>query len=106
MSTGAAAAGAAARRAERRLVEHLRAAGALSPSSASPIPEQRWMGNKALRRLVTAGAIREAKPGYYLDEANYSAYRARRNRNTIVIMAVLAVAAGLVIWWASAGSRP
>lgn len=99
MSTGAVAA-AAARRAERRLVEHLREAGALNPSSSRPVPDQSWMGGKALRRLIAAGAILEAKSGYYLDEAAYAAYRSRRARNVLFIMAPLAVASILIIWWA------
>lgn len=100
MSTGAAAA-AAARRAERRLVEHLRGARAVDPATASPIPEQNWMGGRAVRRLVAAGALREAGAGYYLDEAAYEAYRARRRRNTILAVGTAAIVAGLVIWWAT-----
>ncbi|WP_422923786.1 hypothetical protein [Singulisphaera sp. PoT] len=98
MSTGAIA-GAASRRAERRLVEHLREA--LDASSAIPIPDQNWMGRRALQRLIKAGAVREAGDGYYLDEAAYAVFRSRRARNTALIMAPLTVAAILVIWWAS-----
>lgn len=100
MSTGAII-GAAARRAERRLVEHLRQAGAVSPASASTIPDQRWMGKRALSRLVAAGAIREEKGGYYLDDAIYDVYRARRKRNVIVFVGIAVVVASLVILWAS-----
>ncbi|QEH36576.1 hypothetical protein OJF2_51600 [Aquisphaera giovannonii] len=92
---------AAARRAERRLVEYLREAGAMSPASASPIPDQSWMGSKALRRMLAAGALREADAGYYLDEAAYSAYRTARTRKMALIMAPLVIAAILVIWWAA-----
>ena len=99
MSTGPVVA--AARRAERRVVEHLRDAGAVNPSSASPIPDQSWMGAKAVRRMTAAGAIREAGVGYWLDETTYTAYRSRRTRNTILIMAPLVGASLLVIWWAA-----
>ncbi len=100
MSTGAAAA-AAARRAERRLVEHLRDAGAVNPSSSKPIPDQNWIGRSVFRRLTASGAVREAGGGYYLDEAAYDAFRARRKRNTIIAVSTAAVIAGFVILWAS-----
>lgn len=102
MSTGSIVA-AARLRAERRLVEHLRAAGALAAPAATPIPEQRGMGSRALGRLVAAGAIRPAAAGYYLDEANYAAHRAARTRRAIAILGVLAAAAGVgvALWWAS-----
>lgn len=100
MSTGAAAA-AAIKRAERRLVEHLRDAGAVNPSSASPIPDQNWIGRSVVRRMVKAGALREAGSGVYLDEAAYDAFRARRRRNTIIAVGTAAVIAVYVIAWAS-----
>ena len=100
MSTGAIV-GAASRRAERRLVEHLREAGAVNPSSARPLPAQNWMGSRVLRRLVKAGAIIETKSGYYLDETAYTAYRSQRTRTMGLIIAPLVIAAILVIWWAS-----
>jgi hypothetical protein len=100
MSTGAIV-GAASRRAERRLVEHLREAGAVDPSSASPIPDQSFLGRRSLGRLVAAGAVCEAGGGYYLDEAAYVVHRSRRTRNTLLSMVPLTVAAILVIWWAS-----
>lgn len=100
MSTGAVV-GAAARRAERKLVEHLKMAGAVSPTSTSTLPDLRWMGKRVLSRLIRADVIHEVQAGYYLDEVKYSAYRARRQKNTIAIMSVVVVAASLVIWWAS-----
>lgn len=99
MSTGAVVA--AARRKERILVEHLREARAVDAASAVPLPDQNWMGGRVMRRLLKAGAFREAGPGYYLDEGAYAAYRSRRMRNTAFIMTPLMIAAVLVIWWAS-----
>ncbi|MFO0906828.1 MAG: hypothetical protein U0835_00415 [Isosphaeraceae bacterium] len=100
MSTGAVVA-AAARRAERRLVESLREAGAKDMASAAPIPDQNRMGRKVISRLSAAGALRSAGGGFYLDEVAYAAYRSRRARNTALILAPLAVVAILVIWWAA-----
>lgn len=100
MSTGAAVA-AAARQAERRMVEHLREAGAVGPASACPLPDQRWIGTRVLRGLIAAGAVREADPGYYLDEASYSAHQARRNGHAVIILAVVALLATLVVLWAT-----
>lgn len=100
MSTGATVA-AASRRMERRLVEHLRSAGAVAASSATAIPDQSWMGSRVVRRLRNAGAIREAGGGFYLDEAAYAAFRARRMRMMALIVAPLTVAAIFVVWWLS-----
>ncbi|WP_148598351.1 hypothetical protein [Aquisphaera giovannonii] len=73
----------------------------MGPPSAGPIPGQSWMGARVLRRLLRAGAIREAGAGYFLDEAAYAAYRSRRSRNTALIMAPVVAVAIVVIWWAS-----
>src|SRR3954463_12544510 len=105
MSIGATAGAAAARRAERRLVGHLREAGAVTSDSACSIPDQRWMGNRVLSRLIRAGAIHEVKTGYYLDEEVYLAYHARRHRVAFTIIGtlvgILVVVASLFIIWAS-----
>ena len=100
MSAGAAA-GAAARRAERKLVEHLREAGAVTSASASSIPDQRWMGKRVLSRLIRVGRFVRPRAGYYLEEAIYAAYRARRLRIVVSVVGTLAVVAAFVIWWAS-----
>ena len=100
MSTGAAAV-AAARRAERRLVESLRDAGAVNADSASTIPQQRWMGKRVLARLIAAGAVREAGPGHYLDEATYQTFVARRRRKTLIGLGAATVISVVIIVWAS-----
>jgi hypothetical protein len=99
MSTAAVVA--ASRRKERKLVEHLREAGAFDVGSATPVQDQNWMGRKVISRLNAAGAIRASGGGFYLDEAAYAAYRSRRARNTALIMVPVVVAAILVIWWAT-----
>ncbi|WP_165071170.1 hypothetical protein [Paludisphaera rhizosphaerae] len=99
MSIGAVVA--AARRKERILVERLREARAVDAASAVSLPDQNWMGGRVMRRLLKAGALREAGTGYFLDEGEYAAYRSRRKRKTAFIMAPLTIVALLVIWWAS-----
>lgn len=85
--------------AEHKVVREMRVMGALSPAAAQPLPELRWMQQRAAGRLLAAGALREARPGtYWLDEDAYGAYRgARRQRAGIIIIAMLIVIAGLVL---------
>lgn len=96
-STGAIVA-AAIRRAERHVVERLRESGATSSAKARPLSELRRMEGQRLRRMLAAGAIREASPGaYYLDEAALGAYRQqRRGRVLVVLGAVLLAVLGLL----------
>ena len=100
MSTGAAVA-AAARRVERRLLEHFREAGAVNPDSATTIHEQRGMGKRVLAQHIAAGAVLEAGAGHYPNEAAYEAFRARRRRNTLIGVGIAAVISLVIIWWAS-----
>lgn len=87
-----------ARRAERRIVEQLREAGATSPAKTEPLFGLRWTEKRRLRRLLAAGAIREASPGaYYLNEAALTLYRQRRRRRGLfalgaALLTVLGVA--------------
>ncbi|MDG3004297.1 hypothetical protein [Paludisphaera mucosa] len=90
-----------ARKKERRIVEHLREAGAVDAASATPVPVQNWLGKRVLRHLLAGGAVHEAEGGYYLDAAAYAAYRSRRARTAGLIVVPLAIAAAFVIWWAS-----
>jgi hypothetical protein len=100
MSTGgstAAIVAAAGRRAERRLVERLRQAGATSAKAAASLPssELSRLESSRLARLQTRGAIVEPQPGrFYLDEPQYEAYRrGRQVRGIAILAAVLAVGA-------------
>ena len=98
MSTAAIAA--AVRRAERKLIEHLRGAGALDPARTSPLPQLRRIEETRLRRLMGSGAIRETEPGrYYLDEAAYTAYRGRRKVFVATLLVTVGIAGLAVAWW-------
>ena len=94
----------ALRRAERRLVARLRAAGATSAERAIALEPLRAVSAFRLRRMARRGAVRRAAAGhYYLDEPGYAAYRqARRRRAMAVIGAALAAALAVYVWQARA----
>lgn len=80
-------------RAERRLIEGLRRAGAVNAGAARPL-EPRGFQVDRLEKLVEAGVILEAAPGiYYVDEIAYERYRQGKRIGVLaVIAAVLLVA--------------
>ncbi len=80
-------------KAERRLVEGLRRAGAVNAGAARPL-DARGLQIGRLEKLVEAGVIREAQPGvYYVDEIAYERYRQGKWVGVLaVIAAVLLVA--------------
>ena len=100
MSLGAIAA-AAARRAERRIIDHLREAGATSPASACPLPDlPRRIQRRRLDRLVATGSVVSSGQGLsYLDESAYHSYRRRRYARVATLVATLATAALAWIAW-------
>ena len=95
-ATGAIVA-AAIRRAERRVAERLQESGTTSFAKARSLSGLRRMEDKRLRRMLAAGAVREASPGtYYLDETALAAYKQRRRGHVLVVLgAVLLALLGL-----------
>jgi len=83
----------AAARAERRLVERLRTAGALTPAHAVPIISDALPDRRRLARLVRAGAVHETPHGYWLEEAAYEAHRENRKRSLALVLVGAAMAA-------------
>lgn len=80
-------------RAERRLIEGLRGAGAVNAGAARPL-EARGFEVARLQNLVEAGVILEAAPGlYYVDESVYERYRQRKRIGLLAILAVLLLVA-------------
>lgn len=78
-------------RAERRLIEGLRRAGAVNAGAARPLESEGFQVAR-LEKLLDAGVIREASPGvYYVDETAYERYRHGKR------MGVLAVVAAVVL---------
>jgi hypothetical protein len=80
-------------RAERRLIEGLRRAGAVNAGAARPL-EPRGFQIGRLEKLVESGVIHEAAPGvYYVDETVYERYRQSKRLGVLaVVAAVLLVA--------------
>ena len=89
-SAGGAAVVAMARRAERTIVETLRAHGAVSADRAVPLAPGRPGGRPALKRLVRREAVRETGDRYWLDESAYEAMRSSRRGRSIIILIVIA----------------
>ncbi|MGI8510255.1 MAG: hypothetical protein ACR2MQ_13110 [Gemmatimonadaceae bacterium] len=82
-------------RKERDIVDELRYAGALSPSTAHSIQELGIDEDIGFRRLRSHEAVREATPGhYYLDEGVWAAVRRTRRRLILVILAVALIVMG------------
>lgn len=96
-SGGAVVAMAASRRAERKVVEALRAQGATHPGGAAPLAV-RGMSARAMRRLARGRVIHAVTSGgaeiWWLDEAAYEQFRSdRRSRALLMVLAVLVVIA-------------
>lgn len=96
-TAGPAVAVAAAQRAERKIVEALRAGGALSADKAMPLVPDRWFGRAALSRLRRRKAVHESGGRYWLDEDGYAAmHRAHRKEAVILAVVLMAVFAAIM----------
>ena len=84
---------------DRKIIAHLRSAGAVTPERATPLKLRRPLAGWRTRRLVAAGALRNPSPDrYFLVEEGWQAYgRIRRRRAlTVVLIATALVAIYLV----------
>jgi hypothetical protein len=89
---------AAALRAEREIVAHLRGHRATAPDLATELPPLRRVGERRLRRLLDARAVREAPGGYWLDEAVYASYRAdQRSVKVLLFVALFGVLVAVLL---------
>ncbi|MBA2303539.1 MAG: hypothetical protein H0W08_13000 [Acidobacteria bacterium] len=76
---------------ERRMVNRIRASGAVNPEQARTLEELGISRGVILRRLRERAVIRQAGPDrYYLDEPSWEAVR-RSRRRAIHIMGVIAL---------------
>lgn len=97
-SAGPAVAMAAAQRAERKLIEALRVARALSAETAVPLVPDRWFGRAALKRLLRRKAVHEVGGRYWLDEDGYAAmHKAHHKEGVIIAVVLLAVLAAIMV---------
>lgn len=84
-------------RAERKLVESFRVAGATASERAVGLPVLRGPRAWQARRLVTAGVLRSTDAQtYWLDESAYRDWRRRKRRRALGVVAVLGVSAAIV----------
>ena len=98
---GVVLAGAVAMRAqERRLVEALELAGAVTPETATPLPLTNFFSKMVFRRLLNAGAVGETMMQLqYLKVVEYTEWRGRRRRRALVILPLLVAAILLVLYF-------
>jgi hypothetical protein len=76
-------------RAERRLIESLRRAGAVNAGAARPLEPLGFPVGR-LEKLLEAGVILEAAPGvYYVDETAYERYRQGKHISLLAVIAVV-----------------
>lgn len=74
---------------DRKIARSLRQEGALNVERAFPFDPQNGLVRWRFRRLANAGALRPAAEGrWYLDEAGLSAYRARRRKRLLKVIAI------------------
>lgn len=92
----------AANKAERRVVQALRDAGAVSAETAAALKPNRLFERGALRRLMKRGAVRETRDLYWLDETAYAAFvQGRRGLARLIVGYAVGVAlalAALAVW--------
>jgi hypothetical protein len=81
--------------AERRVVNKLMLANAVSPDTATSLDGLRWQQARRLQKLINAGVVNEVQPGrYYLDiPALAERVTARRQRAAIMLLVVVAIVA-------------
>ena len=81
-------------RARRRLVEHFRAAGAISaPNAIAFTPSSRLIERRMFERMVRFGAIREQDGRYWLDERGLVAFRKETLARVLSALALAGFAA-------------
>jgi hypothetical protein len=77
---------------ERRMVNRLRTAGAVTPAQARTLEELGITGGVILRRLRERAVVREAGPDrFYLDEPSWEAVRRGRRRAIHVLGVIVLV---------------
>ena len=89
-------------RTDRRLVQTLRSASALSAAGAIVLAPRNTLHRWRLRRLAQVGAVHVGTtPGsIYLDESGWHAYRSmRRRRLLLVVLALVPIIA--LVWYVS-----
>jgi hypothetical protein len=77
----------AIRATERRLVDTLELAGAVTPETATKLPLTNFLRKWVFRRLLNAGAAGETMLQLqYIKVVEYAAFRARRRRRALLVI--------------------
>ena len=96
MSAGASAAAAASMRAQKRIIQTLRDANAVSEASAIALHPPRVVQRGALRRLLRHGAVLQTTDEtYWLDEAAFTEMKALRTSR--IILSLFGAAALIIV---------
>ena len=92
-------------RTDRRIVRRLRRASATEPARAVAFGNPNALVAWRLRRLLGAGALAMPVSGsYFIVEPGWRAYRARRRRRALTMLAIVA-AIFLVYWTVTRGAE-
>lgn len=91
----------AVRNTERRLVDALELAGAVTPETATKLPLTNFLKKWVFRRLLTANAAGETMMQLqYLKVVEYAEFRSRRRRRALLVIPVV-LALGFYAYWRS-----
>ena len=83
---------------DRKIIYHLRSAGANTPDRATAIHLRRPLVGWRTRRLLAAGALGNPSPDlYFLIEDGWQAYGRIRRRRALTVIATVAVLAAIVL---------
>ena len=89
------------RNTERRLVDALELAGAVTPETATQLPLTNFLKKWVFRRLLTANAVGETMMQLqYLKVVEYAEFRSRRKRRALLLVPVV-LALGFYAYWRS-----
>jgi hypothetical protein len=86
--------------AERHVTDRLLQLNAVAPGGGRPLADLSWSEERAVKRLVAAGVIREEAAGvYYLYAPAYVARRNHRRQRIAIALIFVAIAGGLMAAW-------
>ena len=81
--------------AERRVTEHLRRYGAVSPERTMGYAPARWSHARALARLCDLGVVKGADNALWLDETAWDDRRGKRRKRMLGLLALAVISAGI-----------
>ena len=85
--------------AERRVVNKLMLANAVSAEAATPLDGLRWVQARRLRKLVDAGVVIEPQPGRYYLQIPALAERMTARRQRVAMLMLVLLGALFVVFY-------